>query len=393
MSNVSQIYTIVNGALADALGSYAPRVKDTTSFVDAGSTLASKSAYDAFFGALACRISKTVEFVRLYERNSRRVMTDYQEFGAFVQKVYTELPDAVANPVWSVSNGSNPPTISPADPFDISTTVTVSTMIFGKKGTWAIEIVRPTKQIKEAFLNESAMMAFIDAIYLTVENAYNMQAESIENLAVSTEIALAIENGLATNLLQVYNSEHSETLTVSSCKDDAKYLAFEASAILKKAKQLQIPSKLHNASAYTTFTPEDKLVVEVLNDVAVDHSVHLQSNTYHDEMVKLPGYSTVPFWQGSGTSFAFDDISTIDIKNTDIKNDGATPPVAVEIKQTGIVAVLRDEEACKAYFGDRESWELPNPRQRTIVHGEQADIGYAVDPHANVWVFYRADAT
>ena len=41
-------------------------------------------------------------------------------------------------------------------------------------------------------------------------------------------------------------------------------------------------------------------------------------------------------------------------------------------------------------FGDRHSWELPNPKDDTVIHGEKATVGYAVDPHANAWVFYIA---
>ena len=81
------------------------------------------------------------------------------------------------------------------------------------------------------------------------------------------------------------------------------------------------------------------------------------------------------------------------LKNIDVKNDGSTPPAAVTVTGSGIVAFVRDEELCKAYFGNRNTWELPNPRNQTVSHGEQAEVGYAVDPHANGWVFYIANPT
>lgn len=393
MSNVTQIYSIVNAATADVLGSYAPRAKDTTSFVDLGKSLADAGQLDAFFGALACRIAKTVEFVRLYQRNDRRVLRDIHEFGAFVQKVYTELPDAVSNPSWAASNGSNPPTISRANPYGVTTTVNITCKIFGDKGTWSIEVCRPTSQIKQAFLSETDMMVFIDAINETVENAYNIQAEAIESLAVATGIALCLENSKATNVLAVYNSKSGRSLTVSTCADDAKYLAFEAELITKTAKYMRKPSKLFNAAAYTTFTPEDKLIVEVLTTYATAAQFYLRSNTYHEELVRMPGYNEVEYWQGSGTSFSDADVSTIDIKNLGIADNGDTPATAKEIKQSGIVAYIRDEDAVAAYFGERYVWEDVNKRDRLVTHGEQADVSYAVEPHANAWVFYRANPT
>lgn len=383
MGNVTQIYSLVNASVADALGSYSVRAKDTTSFVDLGKSL-SDYQLDAFFGALACRIAKTVEFVRLYERNKRRVITDDLTFGAFVQKVYTDLPDAVANPSWAVSNGSNPPTISRANPYGVTTTIAITTKLFGKVGTWSVEVCYPTKQIRQAFTSETEMLVFIDAINMTIENSYNIEVEAVESLAVATGIALCLKNNKATNVLAVYNEKSGRSLTVSTCADDAKYLAFEAETIMKTAKYMRKPSRLFNSAGYATFTPEDKQILEVLTTYATASQVYLQANTYHDEMVKLPGYNEVEYWQGSGTSFADDDVSSINIKNDDIDEDNA-------IVQSGIVAYIRDEEAVRAHFGERYTWEDINKRDRLVTHGEQADKGFAVEPHANAWVFYRAN--
>lgn len=384
MSNYTQIYSILNDAVSDALGAQAPRVKDTTDFVDLGRAFKDVNKYDAFFGALACRISKTVAFVRLYERNERRVITDAQEFGAYVQKIYTELPEATKDWTWEVSDGSNPPTISTKDPYSVNTTVNVSAMLFGKKGVWAIEVKRPTKQIKEAFLSAEAMGAFIDSLYITIENSMVLDMEQTETLAVATSMASSIKNSNATNLLQVYNEEFGKSLQVSMALDDVSFLAFASEKIDRTAKNMKKMSKVFNVAKYATFTPEDKLVVEVLTEFANKAQYHLHANTFHENLVKLPGYNEIQYWQGPGKTFAFADCSKIYIKNDDIDDTNA-------IAQGGIIAFLRDEENVKAYYSDRESWELTNPRERTVVHGEQAEKGFAVDPHANGWVFYIAD--
>lgn len=389
--NVNQIYSLVNDTANDVLGKYAPRVKDTASFVSLGKTLADQKLLDPFFGALASRIVKTVVFVRSYQRSNRRVIADLQEFGAYIQKVYTTIPAAVSNPVWSLSNGSNPPTITPASPYDVSTTINVTTLIFGGKGTWSVEFVKPYKQIKGSFLDEASMAAFIDSLNLTAENSYEIYAEGLENLAVSTAIANALENGCSTNVLQVYNQEAGVSLTVSTCMGSPEFLASMAEIIKNKLPYLKKPSVKHNPGGYMTFTPEENMITEVLTPVMTAIDVKLKATSYHDDLVSLPGFAEVPYWQSPGTTDSFEDCSTINIKHVDIKNDGATPPVAVAIKQTGILAVVRDEEACKAYFGDRDVWELPNPRQKSVIHGEDCEAGYAVDSNANIHVFYIAD--
>ncbi len=392
MGNVSQIYQLVNDAVSDFLGTTAVRAKDTSSFVDLGRTLAQihsatnpYDGYDSFYGALAARIAKTEIMVRLYEGSGRGVIADYIDFGAFVQRVYTDIPDAVENPVWSLSDGQNPPTITPHSPYDVDTVVNVSAMIFGKRGTWSIEILKPYKQIKEAFLSESAMMAFIDAIDLAVANSLAMEKESLENLAVATSIANCLQNGKATNLLSAYNAGAATPLTVANCLRSLDFLAFANKTIDNFRGYIKKPSRKYNTAGYVTFTPTDKAKLEVLTDFASASKFYLESNTYHDELVNMEGYSEIPYWQSPGTSGAFDfaEASKIIVQNEGVDDDPVTG--------TGIIAFLRDEEQVKAYFGEVDSWSLPNPRDRSTIHGEQAETGYAVDPHLNAWVFYIAD--
>ena len=391
MGNVTQIYQLVNDAVSDFLGTTAVRAKDTSSFVDLGRTLAQihsatnpYDGYDSFYGALAARIAKTEIMVRLYEGSGRGVIADYIDFGAFVQRVYTDIPDAVENPVWSLSNGQNPPTITPHSPYDVDTVVNISAMIFGKRGTWSIEILKPYKQIKEAFLSESAMMAFIDAIDLAVANSLAMEKESLENLAVATSIANCLQNGKATNLLAAYNTGAATPLTVANCLRSLDFLAFANKTIDNFRGYIKKPSRKYNTAGYVTFTPTDKAKLEVLTEFASASKFYLESNTYHDELVNMKGYTEVPYWQSPGTSGTFDfaEASKIIVQNEGVDADPVTG--------TGIIAFLRDEEQVKAYFGEVESWSVPNPRDRSTIHGEQAETGYAVDPHLNAWVFYIA---
>ena len=401
MANVTQIYSIVNAAVSDFLGSTAVRVKDTTSFVDLGRSLANLSTesdpyhgYDAFFGALVGRIAKTEVFTRLYEKANRGVLTDYHEFGAFVQKIYLSVPDASANTTWSVSNGQNPPTISPSNPYNVSQTIAVSSMIYGKFGTWTVEINRPTRQIKGAFLNESSMQAFIDGIYVQIATDLNVQLETLEDLAVATAIANALENGQATNLLSVYNGNSEDPLLAADALKSADFLAFANKAIDEMRGFMKKPSKCYNASAYMTFTPEDKMRCECLGYFASASKFYLEANSFNANLVAMEGYTEVPWWQAPGKDApSFANCSKIYVKNEDVAMTTDNPPVAKTIEQGGILCVLRDEDVVKAYFGDRRSWELVNPRDETVVHGEKADLGYGVDPHANCWVFYIADAS
>ena len=147
----------------------------------------------------------------------------------------------------------------------------------------------------------------------------------------------------------------------------------------------------YNSAGYKTFTPEGKSVLEVLTEFASASKFYLESNSYNANLVALEGYQEVPYWQSPGTTaYDFESSSTIDIKNFDVYNSGS-PAVAVEVKQSGVLACLRDEDCVKAYFGQRRAWEEVNKRDDTVVHGEKAEIGYALEPKANCWVFYIDD--
>ena len=375
----SQIKNIVNDSVKDALGkSYSPTKLDSSDVVSLGKAIGSMNLYEGFFGALVNRIVKTVYFIRTYEGNTRAVLRDEHEYGAFVQKVYYDLPDAVDNPTWQIPDSSTG-LYTQASPYDVNASVGVSSLIFGGKGTWSIEIVRPIEQIKTAFLDTESMMSFIDGIYLAVENAFKLEEERIVALAVNTAMADALDGGNARNLLAEYNAKYSQSLTVDTALVSADFLRFAAKEINRTIKNMGKMSTVFNKGGYATFTAPDKMVVEMLSEFASASDTYLQSDTFHKELVALPNYESIPFWQSSGASFAFADCSKINVEHDDLDND---------IEQGGIIAFVHDIENVAAYFGRRRSWEVVNPRSEVVVHGEKAEKGFAVDRNANAEVFY-----
>lgn len=376
---VEQIKNLVNDSVKDALGkNYSVTKVETSDVVSLGKAIGQFNAYEGFFGALANRIVKTVYFVRTYEGSNRSVLRDEHEYGAFVQKVYYNLPDAVDNPTWNIPDGSTG-AYTQASPYDVAATVGVSALIYGGKGTWSIEIVRPIEQIKTAFLDTAAMAAFIDGIYLTVENAFKLEEERLVSQAVNTAMADALDGGIARNLLAEYNDKYSQSLTVATALVSADFLRFASKEINRTVDNMGKMSTVFNKAGYPTFTSRENMVVEMLAEFASASDMYLQSDTFHDELTALPNYEKVPFWQTSGKNFAFADCSSINIEHDDLDND---------ISQSGIICFIHDIENVAAYFGNRRSWELVNPRSEVVVHGEKAEKGYAVDRHANAEVFY-----
>lgn len=384
---VAQIKNIINDSVADALGKNSGVTKvETTDVVSLGKLIANENLYEGFFSALVNRIVKTVYFVRTYESNTRSVLRDEHEYGAFVQKVYYDLPNAVDNETWTIPDTSGmTPVYTQASPYGVNTSIGVTALVYGGKGTWSIEIVRPIEQIKTAFLDTSSMMSFIDGIYVTVENAFKLEEERLVAQAVNTAMAAAIDAGNARNLLSEYNDLVGESgaLTVAEALMSADFMRYAGKEISRCIDNMGKMSTLFNAAGYVTFTDRDKMVVEMLSEFAKAFDTYLTADTFHDDLVSLPGYDNVPFWQSSGKTFAFADCSKINIEHDDINSGTA-------IAQSGIICFVHDIENVAAYFGDRRTWEMVNPRSEVVIHGEKAEKGYAVDNHANAVVFYIA---
>lgn len=388
MALVNQIPSIVNDAVKDALGKSVSITNiDTSDIVSLGKTIANYDAYEGFYKSLLNRLVKTVYFVRTYEGKSRSVLRDEHEYGAFVQKVYYELPNAVDNPTWSIPQEEvgGGLTYGQASPYDVEGTVAVSSIVFGGKGTWSIEIVRPVEQIKTAFLSLAGMNAFIDGIYVTVENAFKLEEERLTALAVNTAMASALEGSNKRNLLDEYNVTHNETLTPSQALETADFLKYASMEINRTIDNMAKMSTVFNKAGYETFTSKDNLVVEMLSQFASASDMYLQADTFHNELTKLPNFERVAFWQNSGASFDFADTSKISITHDSLVSDSNENG---EVEQGGIICFLHDVENVACYFGNRRTWEMFNPRSEVMIHGEKAEKGFAVDDHANAVVFY-----
>lgn len=389
MALITQIKNIVNDAVEDALGKNSTLSDlDSSDIVSLGKAISNYDAYEKFFGALTNRIAKTVYFIRVYSANDRSILRDEHEYGAFIQKVYYTMPDAVDNPVYNVASESQGVySYTQHSPYGITTTVAVQSLIYGGQGTWSIEIMRPVEAIKTAFLSEADMMSFIDGIYIAIENSFALEQERMVSLAANTAMAHAINAGLARNLLSEYNTANpSATLTVEQALTSADFLRFASKEIKDTIEHMGTMSTLFNSQGYATFTSKENLVVEMLSQFENALDTYLMSDTFHNEMVALPKHERVPYWQGSGSAFDFDDTSTIDVIHDDFVV-AVTNPTG-EIKQSGIICFLHDVENVAAYFGNRRSWEVYNERDDVVNHGEQARKGFAVDTYANSYVFY-----
>ena len=377
---VNQIHLMVNDAAKESLGDKAIAVKDTGTLVSLGEQVFDSSKdKEAFYKTLTNRIGRTVIAIRQFEIANRSVMRDEMEWGVIYQKISYKLRNAVENPSWN--------TTTQADPFDVEPQTEVVQKLFSVMGTYSYEDSIPDYQLYTAFSGESQMGAFISGIYTNMYNALKLAEANTANLAVNTYMAGALKSAkptMARNLLSEYNAKYTKTLTVEAALVDIDFLKFASKEINDTVKEMQAPSSIFNAEGVPRQTTKDKMVVEVLGKFASATASYLQADTYHKELVELPRYEEVAYWQAPGTSYAFDDVSAIDVQHAKIA-DGA------EVKQSGIIAFVHDYDAVASVIYRRRSNSIYNPRAERFNIFEKADKGYAVDLSENGVVFYLAE--
>lgn len=384
MASVNQLYTVLNAVAAQALGTAAVTVTNTTSMVALGdAVLSSANNKDAFVGVLMDRIGKTIVSMRAYEsaQNNPLIRKPF-DYGCVLRKIYVDLEDANANNEWNIGAVDYTPSFAPVFKPD------VRQKLFNSINTWEYDWTVPDQILRTAFTSPEDMQAFISAQAQAMDNSLQLALENAGNLVRATGAAYHIEHNGATaiNLLAEFNGESQSPLLAANALQSADFLRYAAMRISNVVKYMRNMSRIWNLEAYARHTDSDYAVITLLQDFDAAETMNLQSNTFHDELVALRGYNVVPYWQGAGLSYAFSDTSKIAIT---IKDGASTKNVT----QTGVLAIVHDVEALGTTVYEIEQSTERNNKDRYTDYFAHANIGYFFDPSENMVVFYIADPT
>ena len=388
MSSVAQIYSLVNEIATQTYGEKAVSVVDTSSFIALGDkVLSSQNDTDKFLNTLVDRIGRTVFSVRRYEGTEGGMVRHPFEYGCIVQKIYVDLPEAKQNNAWEIGEQGYTPTYAPV------IKPSVKQKLFDKISTWEIDVTIPDFMLRTAFTNETSMATFIDAIFVAMDNMMVIALENNASLTRASFIARKLQGGKACgaiNLLAGYNATlaQGETpLTVDNCLLDARFLKWASMQISLWVNRLPKMSSLFNEEGYRRHTPKADMVINVLQDFASATASFLESDTYHKDLVALPRYEAVPYWQASGDDYGFDSTSKIVVKlGKDANNQD------IVITQDGILAVIYDYQAMGVTLNERRSTTERNNKDEYTNYYNKANIGYFNDMSENGIVFYVAES-
>lgn len=382
---VKQIYSIMNSVTNEVLGTENLVKEDLSNVVDIGNEIFNASAVDNYVKSLINHIGKVVFVNRPYAGSAPSVLMDGWEFGSVLQKITVELPEAQENESWNLTDGSS------YDP-NVFKKPQVSTKFFNKRVTFEIQLSFTEMQVKESFDSIDQLNAFMSMLYNAIDQSMTVKTDSLVMRSINNMIGETVyaEYGAANlnskstnkaiNLLYLYNQQYSKNLTAAAALTDPDFIRYAAYIMGITANRMSKISKIFNVGGKARFTPSDLLHVVMLTDFKKAADVFLQSNTFNEEFTKLPRAEEVPYWQGSGTGYAFADTGKVYIKTASGHDETIT----------GILGVMFDRDALGVTNMNKRVKQNYIPNAEFFNNWYKYDAGYFNDLNENFVVFFVA---
>jgi len=380
---VKQVYTLLNDVVKETMGETAVVQEDLTGLVELGDSIVNAIGYDKYVKSLVNHIGRVIFVNRKYSGSAPSVLMDGWEFGSILEKVSGDLPEAQENESWELTDGASYDQ-------DIFYKPKVEVKFFNKLVTFEIPMSFTEKQVKQSFSSAEQMNAFLSMLYNEVDKAMtvnidNLIMRTINNMigetvydAYGSGVHTSASHIRAVNLLYEYNTANGTTLTKEQALATPEFIRFASYRIKLYAGRFSKISRLFNVGGKARFTPRDKLHIVLLDEFDASASVYLQSDTFHDELVKLPQAETVAYWQGSGTDYALSSTSKIDIK----KSDGTA------ISVDGVIGVLFDRDSLGVCNRERRVTTHYNAKAEFYNNYYKFDAEYFNDLNENFVVFF-----
>ena len=382
---VEQIYQIINSITSEELGLQTVLAEDLSNIVDIGTEIFDATSVDNYVKSLVNHIGKVIFVNRPYSGSVPSVLMDGWEYGSVLEKITAEIPEATENESWELTDGAS------YDP-NIFYKPVVSAKFFNKRVTFEVPMSFTEKQVKESFSSAEQLNGFMSMLYNAVDKSMTIKVDAlvmrtINNMVGETVYAdyaggtLSSKSGVkAVNLLYLYNTKYSKSLTAAAAITDPDFIRFASYEMGVYASRLTKISTLFNIGGKDRFTPSDLLHVVMLSDFRKAANVYLQSDVFHNELSALPNAEEVPFWQGSGTSYGFSDISNIKI----------TTASEHSVDISGVLCVMFDRDALGVTNLDRRVTTNYNPKAEFFSNWYKFDAGYFNDTNEQFVVFFVA---
>ena len=334
-----QIYTLVNEVNAEAFGTNALTVVDTSSLISLGKTVLSSSTNtEAFLNTLAQRIGRTILRFRDYRNKLGDMVLNDFEYGAILQKIYVDMPKAEEDQSYDLVDGQS------VDHYEVSKPQ-VDQKLFVTRTPYQFKITIQDEHLKEAFLTESAMGAFIGVVFGQVRNAIECSLENLARVTLATAIAETAGTSRMIDLVTLYNSLYSGSLDAVTCQNDPDFMRFAMSTINSYIDGIQDMSTLYNDGSLETFTPKEDIRVKVIASFMRRLETVVEYAAFHDQFVRPDSdIVRINYWQSAQ--------DPMDIKIT-------RPSDSDSVSRGNVIALIHDRDAMGVYKIDERVATTP----------------------------------
>lgn len=382
---VKQIYDLMNNVTNEVLGKTDLINEDLSNVVDVGEEVFNSNNVDNYVHSLVDHIGKVIFVNRPYSGIAPSVLMDGWEYGSVLEKIQADIPTAVENESWELTDGTS------YDP-NIFYQPKVSAEFFNKKVTFEVPMSFTEKQVKESFSSAEQLNGFTSMIYNAVDRSMTVKIDSLIMRAINNMIATTIysdfsdgtyttKSGIkAVNLLYLYNQKFDTTLTVDKALTTPEFIRFAVYTIGIYRDRLTRMSSLFNIGGKDRFTSQDLQHVILLSEFQKSAGVYLYDSTgqVNTSNIQLPDADIVPYWQASGTDYSFNNTSKIDVKTADNNS----------VSVNGILGVIFDRDSLGITNLDRRVTTNYNPKGEFFSNWYKFDEGIFNSENENFVVFF-----
>lgn len=376
-----QIYEIMNDVTKEVLNGVNIE-EDLSNIVQVGEAVFNANAYETYVKKLVNRIGKTIFVTRAYSGGAPSVLMDDWEFGSILQKIDADIPEAQENESWNLEDGVS------YDP-NIFKAPKVNVKFYNNQVTFEVQMSFVEKQIKQSFLNVNELNAFISMIYNAIDKSMTIKIDKLIMMTIANAIGETLYNEYngtsyntksgvrAVNLLYLYNQLVPTPITKAEALQNLDFLKFASKTIALYSDYMEKISTQFNIGGRPRFTPKDLQHIVLLSEFAKASEVYLQADTFHNELVKMPSFETVGYWQSAG-SYKFDDVSKINIKTA----QGHT------IEIDGVIGTIFDRDAIGVTNYERRTTSDYNGRAEFVNMWFKMEARYFNDFNEQIVVFF-----
>lgn len=352
--SVVQIYPILNEVFKEMTGLEDVQVVDTNSFIAMGQSIEKLyGGTENWLNTLTRRIGMVIDEYRPYRNRFASLAKTQMEWGAIVQKIVVDMPDATFDKTYDVGmmDGQS------VDQWIINNPVVHQTF-FDKEAAYTIMMTFQEKLLKRAFTNEGAMAALISQIYGKIQNKSEFIFEELGRLAIANLVG-NLPDKQEFHLVTMYNAATGGTLTTDTAKYDPAFMRYANSRINLMSRKLELMSVHYNTDGYQRFTPREDQRLFMLDDFM---SLLETIPEYLSIDSKYPTFApteTVPYWQALDTDGT-------DIDNWDtIASIHVTDKSGADVEKTNLIGVLFDKNVVGTFRQEESVHTTPvNARAR-----------------------------